>query len=317
VWRTIIINIAELIRVKDNWLIVETDEEVRIPINELYSIVIDNPQTVLTVSAINYLTQNGVHILYCNEKHLPVSVVLPYNTHYRPLNVIKKQLSLSKKFKDDIWQKITQAKISNQAQVLKMCGCGSNNYNHLLKLSSEVQAGDITNREGHAAKMFFKTLFGSNFIRMNDDVINFALNYGYAIIRSSVAKTLCAYGYNPVIGLHHIGETNPFNLADDLMEPLRPMVDLWVDQNHTDLIDELTKENKKHIVNLVNGTVMFDKRRMKVRNAIDKYVSSLTSAIEGSDTNLIKIPTIINSSLDEISANYDYTDDDIKDNGDE
>ena len=88
-WRTVIINNAERVNLKEGWLIVQTDKDVRIPVNELYSVVVDNPNTMLSVSAINALTQAGVHILYCGEKHLPVSIVLPYNTHYRPLNVIR------------------------------------------------------------------------------------------------------------------------------------------------------------------------------------------------------------------------------------
>lgn len=299
-WRTVIINNAEKVNLKDGWLIVQTDKEVRVPVNELYSVVIDNPNTMLSVSAVNALTQAGVHILYCGEKHLPVSVVLPYNTHYRPLNVIRKQLAWNNEFCENIWKNIIIAKIRNQAQVLKMSGCRVKAYDHLIKFSEDVLPGDITNREGLSAKMFFRELYGSAFIRMGDDAINHALNYGYAIIRSAVAKTLCAYGYNPVIGLHHINETNPFNLADGLMEPLRPIVDLWVDQNHEDLFDELTPDNKRKLVNLINEIVLLGGKKMKVRNAIDKYVSSLTTAVNKNNYKELKIPEIINATLEEM-----------------
>ena len=105
-WRTLIVNTAERVRLKDNWLIVETDAtEERIPVEELYSVVIDNPATMLSVGAINALTENNVHILYCGGKHLPESIVLPYNTHYSPLAVVKKQLEWEEVFCDKIWEK--------------------------------------------------------------------------------------------------------------------------------------------------------------------------------------------------------------------
>ncbi|MEG2203169.1 MAG: type II CRISPR-associated endonuclease Cas1 [Christensenellaceae bacterium] len=297
-WRTVVVNDSDRISIQNNWLLIEGEQVARVPLDELYSIVVDNPKTLLSVGAINAMTQQGVHIIYCNEKHLPVSVILPHNMHYRPLNVLKKQLSLKKQFKDEIWQKITCAKIENQSQVLKMCGCKRETVERLLEYSKDVRIGDVTNREGLAAKMFFREMFGSNFIRMNDDGINSALNYGYAIIRSAFAKTLASYGYNSVIGLHHISETNAFNLADDLMEPLRPIVDLWIDENNDDLDKELTRDNRRKLVNLINETVRIDNKMTKVRYAIDKYVSSLSTAIEKSSVNALKLPYICNKTLD-------------------
>lgn len=297
-WRTLIITQGEKISIKDNWLIVECgDEQNKVPISDIYSIVVDNRQAYLTVAAITTLTNSGVHILFCDEKHTPVSVITALNTHYRPLNVIRKQLALSDSFKDLLWQKIIRAKIENQAQVLKMQGGSCEVCLHLLRFSEEVLPGDKTNREGLAAKMFFRTIYGSEFVRMNNDVINSALNYGYAIIRSSVAKTLVAYGYNCVLGVHHISETNPFNLADDLMEPLRPVVDLWVDQNHDSLVDVLTSPHRKSLVDIINATVDLAGKNMKIRYAIDRYVSSLTTAIDKQDIKLLNTPKITRHTL--------------------
>ena len=149
----------------------------------------------------------------------------------------------------------------------------------LFELEEEVTNGDEGNREGIAARLFFHGLYGSDFIRMYDDAINAALNYGYTVIRSAVAKALTAYGYNCVLGIHHINESNAFNLADDMMEPLRPLVDLWVAEHREDLVDELTKQQKNELAALVNDVVLWNGKRMRVRNAIDKYISSLTTAI--------------------------------------
>ncbi|MBR6984994.1 MAG: type II CRISPR-associated endonuclease Cas1 [Ruminococcus sp.] len=136
-------------------------------------------------------------------------------------------------------------------------------------------------------------MFGTEFKRMAGDVTNAALNYGYTIIRSCVCKTLTAYGYNCVLGIHHINEQNAFNLADDIMEPFRPLVDLWTDNSCDDLFEELTKDNRKKLINLVNVPIRIGRKKTRVRYAIDKCVSSLTTAIEKNDPGLMHLPTLI------------------------
>ncbi|WP_446787846.1 type II CRISPR-associated endonuclease Cas1 [Macellibacteroides fermentans] len=297
-FRTVIINEGEYISVKENWLVVRVAEvENKIPIDDIYTVVVDNRMTAMTASAVNALTGSGAHVMICNEKHMPASVIYPLNNHYRPLNVIRKQLAMPNDFKDELWKIIIQGKLDNQARVLKLCHVKEERIERLFQLKENVQPGDAGNCEGVGAKWFFRSLYGSEFIRTNDDAINAALNYGYAIIRSAIGKTLTAYGYNCVLGIHHINETNPFNLADDMMEPLRPLVDFWVDQNHEDLLNELTKENRRDLINLINGLVQFDNKKMKVRYAIDRYISSLTSAVEKLNAKLLKIPLIIDNDV--------------------
>jgi len=307
-WRTLLIANAHKLSLRNGWLIIEEHidgqeepKNTEIPIDDIFSVVIDNCMLTITVAVTNALTAAGVHLIFCDEKHMPASIILPHNTHYRPFNVIKSQIAMTEEFKDVLWQQVIRQKISNQARVLSMSGCGTNIFEQISGWVDEVEPGDIGNREGIAAKFFFRSIYGSAFLRMADDGINSALNYGYAIIRSAVAKTLIAYGYNPVLGIHHISETNPYNLADDLMEPLRPLVDLWVDQNNDDLLTELSKENRLDLVNLLNEIVEFDDKRMKVRYAIDRYISSLTTAITKNNPKLLKLPIIKNYTLDPLS----------------
>ncbi len=213
------------------------------------------------------------------------------------MNVVRRQIAWTEEEKDEFWNCVVSAKIQNQAKVLELCECGTATANRIRELAQEVQNGDEGNREGIAAKMFFRELYGSSFIRMADDTINAALNYGYTIIRSAFCKTLVAYGYFPTIGIHHINEANPFNLADDLMEPLRPLVDMWVNDNHEDLIGELTKQQRNELCALVNRLVLWEGKKMRVRNAIDKYVSSFTTAVEHRSAKYIKIPQIIREDI--------------------
>ena len=293
-FRTVIVNTGERIQVRNNWLVVlAKDEEQRIPIEDIYCLVLDNQQTIVTVPAITALTNAGIHMLICDDKHMPTSAVYAHNTHYRPLNVLKKQIAMVPEFKDTLWKEVVRAKLYNQARVLEFSCLPFEKSIRLYQLMDEVEVGDIGNREGIAAKWYFRALFGSSFLRFNDDGINKALNYGYSIIRSAVAKTLTAYGYNSVLGIHHINESNPFNLADDLMEPLRPLVDIWVDQNHEELLIDLTKQQRKELINLVNHTMLCDGKKMRVRNAIDKYISSFTSAIETGNAGKIHFPILV------------------------
>lgn len=274
-------------------MVLAKDEEQRIPIEDIYCLVLDNQQTIVTVPAITALTNAGIHMLICDDKHMPTSAVYAHNTHYRPLNVLKKQIGMDPKFKDALWKEVVRAKLYNQARVLELSSLPFEKFIRLYQLMDEVEDGDIGNREGIGAKWYFRSLFGSSFLRYSDDGINKALNYGYSIIRSAVTKTLTAYGYNSVLGIHHINESNPFNLADDLMEPLRPLVDIWVDQNHEELLIDLTKQQRKELINLVNHTMLCDGKKMRVRNAIDKYISSFTSAIEAGNVGKIHFPILV------------------------
>lgn len=255
--------------------------------------VIDNRAAMLSAAVLTTLAMANVHIYFCDSKHIPVALSLPMNTHYKPLGVIKKQLALTDEFKDVLWQRIVEQKIRNQIICLKTVGVDPDKIKPIEDMCSKILPGDKSNREAAAAKKYFSALFGYTFKRTDDDVTNAALNYGYTIIRSSVAKTLTAYGYNCVLGIHHINEQNAFNLADDIMEPFRPLIDLWTDNSCDDLWDELTKTNRRDLVNLINVPVKMANKKMRVRYAIDKCVSSLTTSIENNDPKQLILPTLI------------------------
>ena len=293
-WRTVIVTAGERLNIKDNWLVVSNQEgESKVPVSDIYSLVIENRSAMLSVSVLTTLTQAGAHIILCDTNHLPVTTALPLNTHYRPFNVIKKQLELSQNFKDKLWQKIVEKKIYNQYLCLKYRGVNKPKCDEILELSKNVRLGDSTNREAVSARKYFVSLFGSTFRRTDDDVTNASLNYGYAIIRSCVAKTLAGFGFNGAIGIHHINETNPFNLADDIMEPLRPVVDMWTDENCEMLFEELTYHNRRDLIDVPNQIIRQSGKKMRIRYAIEMYVKSLVTAIECNDVEFLRIPELI------------------------
>ncbi|NLH46911.1 MAG: type II CRISPR-associated endonuclease Cas1 [Acholeplasmataceae bacterium] len=281
-------------RTENNWLYVESPKGTsRIPVEDIYSIVIDNQRSSISVAAMTALTDAGVHVLLCNDKHLPVTVIYPHNTHYRPYNILKKQFAMPQIEKDFYWQRVIRGKLLNQANVMAFSGGPVDVTKRLRELAKEVEPGDPGNREGIGAKMFFRGLYGTTFLRFSDDAVNAALNYGYAILRSAVTKTLYAYGFQTVLGIHHISETNPFNLAEDMIEPLRPLVDYWVVVNSESLVENLTAQNRMELINIVNQPMLWEGKKMHVRTAIDKYIGSFTSAVDKQDPSLLKFPLII------------------------
>lgn len=287
----IISNSADL-TVKNSNLLINNKEECQIPIEDISVLVLEAVAVKLTNRLLTKLSQNNVATIICNEKHLPESIMLPINTHHRSYKVLKQQLQQSASFNKRVWQGIIKSKIRNQAKVLELSE--SNGKDLLLSLAETVESGDRGNKEAIAAKAYFKKLFGDNFIRGEEDIINAALNYGYTIMRSAVARTLVAYGFNSAFGVHHCNELNSFNLADDFIEPFRPIVDLWAFNNIDQSQDELTRENRIALIDLVNSNCYIDGQKHSVLNAIDKMISSYTTAINKKDFRLLKPPTIMN-----------------------
>lgn len=288
-FRSIIISNPATLSVKHNNLIINNGEEFQIPIEDISVLVIEGVTVKLTSRLLSDLSENSVATIICNEKHLPVSTVLPLNVHYKTYKVLKMQLDQSAAFSKRIWQKIIIQKLFNQGECLEILELEGGEF--LKKLSTSVESGDNGNKEAIGAKYYFKALFGKNFIRGDGDGINSALNYGYTIVRSAVARSLVMYGFNATLGVHHCNEYNAFNLADDFIEPLRPIVDLWVFNNINE-DDELTKENRIELVNLLNYQCIFEGKNHSVINAIDKMISSYTTACNKKDFRLLKLPVI-------------------------
>ncbi len=292
-FRTLYITQGDKINIENNWLVVTGRRgSKKIPIEDIQSLVIDNVQTNISVYTLQLLAKHSVNTVLCDARHMPCVSMLPFGQHYMPYGVLKKQIALEEDFKNLLWQKIIKAKITNQITVLKLIGSSRFVCEKMQQFADEVSSGDVGNREAVAAKMFFRHVYGFNFIRFDDDIVNSALDYGYAIIRSAVARSLAGYGYNLTLGIHHINVFNAFNLADDFMEPLRPLVDLWAFQNNDDLVNTLSKSNKMELVNLLNKEVLFDNKKMKLYNAVDRYIASFTTAIDNEDTERLIIPYI-------------------------
>lgn len=287
-YRNIFIANESVLKLKQNQLVVFNGEEYSFPIEDIRSIVIDNPYTKITAKLMASLGEQGVCVILCNDRHIPCCQLMPVGSYCRALKRIELQQAQSKPHLKRLWQKIVVGKIENQAKCLALNGADSSK---LISISKSVQSGDATNREGYAANVYFRSLFGNDFRRDDESAVNAALNYGYAVLRSFIAKNIVAYGLEPSVGIHHKNQLNAFNLADDLIEPFRPVVDLAVSK-HTDLADGFTTYHKAQLQKLLNSVCLVRGDKWSVAKAVELEVQSLISCYESADSSLLKLPEL-------------------------
>ncbi|ACL77410.1 type II CRISPR-associated endonuclease Cas1 [Ruminiclostridium cellulolyticum] len=288
-WRNIIVSNPTKLKLKQNNLWVEQSDGFSIPIDDINTIVLDSADVTITSALLSKLAEEDIALYSCDGKHTPNGVLLPFSCHSRQYKIVKTQINLSAPFKKRCWQRVVQQKIENQAfclNILELKG-----RDELINLSKSVLSGDSTNVEAHAAKYYFSVLF-TNFKRGMQDNTNYALNYGYSILRGAVARTIASYGFIPSIGIHHRSELNNFNLADDFIEPFRPIVDMWVKQNiNEDTL--LTPKHKLNLISLLGYECVFEGKIISIRSAIEKVISSFSSSCAKNDYSLLKLPEII------------------------
>ena len=244
----------------------------------------------MTACAAAAMAAYGITVFLCDEKHLPNSQILPINQYCRQRKLLMAQYEMGKPLQKQLWQRIVVQKIWNQSECLRLAGRPG--WEELRQMSGEVLSNDGDNREAVAAALYFPHLFGEGFSRGSDDPRNAALNYGYAILRGGIARNLVVHGLEPCIGIHHRSELNNFNLADDLIEPFRPIVDLYVAQNFTEDSDVLTPRQKAGLFNLTNCLVKQAGRRYRVMLAIDRTCMAMVNSI-AEQCLMIELPELI------------------------
>ncbi|MCL2556535.1 MAG: type II CRISPR-associated endonuclease Cas1 [Firmicutes bacterium] len=225
-FRTVVVKSRAKIETRLNWLLIRGEEEKWVHLGEIGTLIIESTACAITAQALCELVKNNTSIIFCDEKHLPYGqLALLYGNHLTS-GQVKRQSQWSDLLKAKAWQEIIKQKIEWQKCLL----IKYDRYeaaNLLSQYIEEVEDGDKTNREGHAAKVYFNALLGQDFGRRTEQEINSALNYGYAILLSSVSREIVAAGYITQVGIHHINEFNQFNLASDIMEAFRPLVDAY------------------------------------------------------------------------------------------
>lgn len=283
-WRTVVItNICKL-DYKMGYMVVRSEDTKRILLDEISVLIIENTAISITGCLLAELTARKIKVVFCDEKRNPSSeLVSLYGCHDCSAK-IRKQMSWTNDLKGYIWTEIVSEKIRKQAELLDETG-KDNEANMLREYINSMEFNDASNREGHAAKVYFNALFGLDFTRSSECVTNAALNYGYSIILSAFNREVTANGYLTQIGLFHDNMFNYFNLSCDMMEPFRILVDRKVKGADYAMFGT---DEKHDIVSLLNDTVEIDGNKHSVLNAIKIYCRSVFDALNDSDASEIK-----------------------------
>lgn len=290
-WRIINITRACDLRVKHSQLLYKTEEEeISLPLEDISIIILENAQIVLSNYLISECAERNIVIFTCDKSHKPNGVFLPYYNHSRYSEVSYMQIYMSQPLKKRLWQLIIISKIENQAKILQNYNIKTSDF--LLNLSEKVQSGDVTNVEAQAAVLYWGNLFETKFKRHNCDIINSALDYGYAILRGAIAREVAASGLIPCLGVHHSNKLNAFNLVDDLIEPFRPVVDALVKEMN--LADEvtLTSQKKVHLIGALTREIFINKESVKVMTAIERFVKSFVRSLRHKNAKDLTLPKI-------------------------
>ncbi len=274
-WRTVVVNKNCKLSYKNDYLVIRSENLQMIHLSEINIIMIENGMVSITSYLINELINNKIKLIFCDESHNPAGEIVPYYSSFNTSKKVQNQIKWKDEAKDIVWQQIVKHKIHNQAMLLKKLDI--NGYEKLLEYEESVEVGDTTNREGHAAKVYFNLLFGKKFIRGMNDSINSGLDYGYSILLSTINKEVASKGYITQIGINHKSEFNQFNLTCDLMEPFRPLIDEIV-YNSTN--SDFDKKQKYKLINFLNNVIEINNKEQFVSNAIPIYIQSVFDALE-------------------------------------
>jgi CRISP-associated protein Cas1 len=260
-----------------------------IPLEDVGVVVLDNPQITITHALMAALIERNVALISCDEKHLPVGLMLPLDGNTIQTERFRLQIDASEPLKKNLWAQTVKAKIENQAKVLQLAGIDDK---RLLALVPQIQSGDPDNIEGRAASVYWKLLFEElPFVRDRFGLMpNAHLNYGYAILRAIVARALVGSGLLPTLGIHHSNKYNAYCLADDIMEPYRPFCDLIVYQmvkNEEITNDDLSKEHKAKLLSIATVDVMIDGKKSPLMVGLPRTSNSLFECFDGSRRKII------------------------------
>ena len=276
-FRTVVITSHCKCSYKNDYLVIK-DEQIRmIHLSEINTVIFETPAVSITGVLLSELVRNKVGIIFCDERHLPQGHYVPFSANYMSSSRIIAQSQWDNVVKDLVWREIVSLKILKQSDVLEHFG-KMKECEMLRQYSEDIVAGDQTNREGFAAKVYFNALFGMDFSRGDPNLpCNSCLDYGYAVLLAIVSREIASAGYEMALGIHHRGMFNPNNLACDVMEPFRPIVDYIVLSNYKKTFN---REMKVHLWNLGNSEIVFREERSFLNSAIGSFFREICRMFE-------------------------------------
>lgn len=285
-FRTIVITSRSKLDYKMDYLVIRTEQKTkRIFLDEISILMIESTAVSLTAYLLAELTKKKIKVIFCDEKHNPAAELSSLYGNYNSSRRIQTQAKWNVETKDLVWAEIVRAKIAHQAAILPDALMEQKLL--LTSYLDQVLPGDPTNREAHAAKVYFNGLFGLSFSRSDTNLINAALDYGYTILLSAFNREVVSCGYITDLGIFHRNMFNSFNLSCDLMEPFRPLIDRKVKELN---LMQFEKEEKMAILNILNEKIRIDDTEQYVMNAIHIYTLSVLRAMEENDVAHLKFP---------------------------
>lgn len=290
-WRIVHIKEGDYLRLKlDNIEVSKNGDKIYIPLSDISVIILEGQRTTLTTRLLGKLSQYNIALVVCDTKYLPTGLYLSYGQYHRTAKRARQQLEMKASLKNELWKNIVQQKTRNQIDFAKFYGADEERIQLMEELYLEIQPGDFTNREGHIAKVYFNSLYGMGFTRDDECIENMAMNFGYTIIRTYMARLVVGNGLMTMIGIFHKGEYNQFNLVDDLMEPFRGIMDYWLYReilsNNGDPYLDYSK--RLRIIDFMNQPMMDDGRKSTVDLVMAKYISSVVKVMEDEDVSALK-----------------------------
>jgi CRISPR-associated protein Cas1 len=293
-WKGLHLTRPSRLSFKDGQIVVEQDDgEVRVALEDLAWIVLDSPRSTLSSTLLSACMSAGIAIIVTDETHTPSGVALPFHHHHRQADLAQRQVGMGAPLKKRLWQSIVRSKVENQAAVLDELGREGGAT--LREMKRHVGSGDPDNVEARAARAYWSELWPEFRREDGGDRRNKLLNYGYAVVRSGVARSLVAAGLLPPLGLNHASVTNAFNLADDLVEPFRPFVDAlaWrtVGEGRP-CRNDLSVEDRRSMAGVLLGEARVGAETVTLLVAAEKTAESLVRAIESNAPEALELPVL-------------------------
>lgn len=275
----------------DNLKIKQGDKEYSVPLEDIGVLMIEDQSVSLSAALLDACVQHKVALFVCDKKHMPSGTLLGYQQHYRQNKVLKNQFNWTEPFKKRLWQLVVKQKILNQKSVLEKIT--NKEYPEFDKYIKSVQSGDILNREATVARLYFSKLLPEGCYRSTEHTLNSALNYGYAILRGTIARSLVAYGFLSSLGIQHRNELNNYALADDFIEPYRPIVDFLVFSTISPNEKEFTKEMRNKLATVLVTEITLGDKKYDLIRAMELTAQSLVTATNSKEVGDLLLPRLI------------------------
>lgn len=287
--RAVFFSMPYYLSLKDNQMVINTKEmpniKKTIPIEDIGYVVLEHQQTIVTLPLLNALSDNKVAVIFCGDNRLPNAMLMNLDSNRTQGESFRAQIEASEPLKKGVWKQVVEAKIRNQAALLKKLG---KDGDKLKPYYSNVKSGDTDNREGVAAKIYWSELFGDGFVRSREgDAPNNLLNYGYTLLRAAVARALMGSGLLPALGVFHRNRYNAFPLADDIMEPYRPYVDEIVYNMYINGVEELDNDVKSQLLHVLFADTVFSNVTRPLDIGLTMTTASLAKCYMGSSKKII------------------------------